>query len=357
MQNVSVEPHERAVHCEAGAVLERVQHAAAASGFVFPLDMGSKGSATVGGAAATNAGGIHVVRYGTFRSNILGLRAVLANGDIIDRRSHLRKDNTGLDLKQLFIGSEGVLGCITDITVALHPAPSSVLTISMRCATVKSIQEALGRLASACGPCLGAFEVMDREGLNQTGTPADAEYTVVSDVYGYGATSVDDLLKIVADSGVDAEVADSETKRRRLWATREELPVRLAKLGDIHKFDLSLDTTHFYDVVEVARRELERAGARDDVVVTGYGHFGDGNVHLNIVDKARRHKALITDRIATAVYDFTVGISGSISAEHGIGVEKKAVFHRSARSENLALMRAVKGVCDPLNLMNPGAML
>jgi D-2-hydroxyglutarate dehydrogenase len=358
LNSIAVNTAEQVVICGAGCILQEAQRAAAQEGLVFPLDMGSKGTCTVGGNAATNAGGIHVIRYGSFRSNIVGLEAVLANGDVIDELRTLRKDNTGYDLKQLMIGSEGTLGVITRCAVALHPQPHSTTTLKCSIRNVDDLLHTFEVISKLLGPALGAFEVMDAEGLRSTGCSHDeTSFTAVVDVLHYGCQH--DVLPLLASSlreSVEAEVAQNGMRQREMWSTREDLPVRLAALGPIYKFDLSLARRNFFGVVDVARR-CARVHNVDDIVITGYGHFGDGNVHLNVVDPTKLHTDFICTTLTNTIYEFVVHHNGSISAEHGIGHEKKKTFLKTTSPETLQLMRLLKHVCDPNNILNPGAIL
>jgi D-2-hydroxyglutarate dehydrogenase len=353
---------EQTMLCDAGVILESAQNLAEQQGFSFPLDMGSKGSCTVGGNAATNAGGIHVVRFGSFRSNILGLTAVLPDGQVLTMNKSLRKDNTGYDLKQLLIGSEGTLGLITSLTVALHPLPSNRTTLKLLLPSAACVERAFAVSKRCFGPSLGAFEVMDAAGLDAVSTgdvqKCRASFTVILDVLEFGQQlPADAALEAFASqvsSDTDVSVATTPSQQARLWEIREGLPVKLAGAGRIYKYDLSFSRSDFFTVVYEARVMLQ---ACEGVVVTGYGHFGDGNVHLNIVDTTKQHHDFIVGAVTDFIYNRTAQLQGSISAEHGIGWEKKPYFLASAPPHEIEMMRSVKRSFDTNGIMNPGVLL
>eukprot|EP00672_Neobodo_designis_P004929 CAMPEP_0174856640 /NCGR_PEP_ID=MMETSP1114-20130205/36144_1 /TAXON_ID=312471 /ORGANISM="Neobodo designis, Strain CCAP 1951/1" /LENGTH=444 /DNA_ID=CAMNT_0016091445 /DNA_START=24 /DNA_END=1354 /DNA_ORIENTATION=- len=354
LQDCAIDVSEQSMLCGAGLTLAHAQDSAAASGFSFPLDMGSKHSCTVGGNAATNAGGIHVVRFGSFRSNILAATAVLSCGSVVKAGNGLRKDNTGYDLKQLWVGSEGTLGVITDVAVALHPKATGRTTLRVQLADLREVDTLFSVARATFGPLLGAFEVIDAAGLGACGALEDDSVAVVAivDVLEFADAPVHSQLEqfsATVPPNFDVRVAESGESQRRLWELRETLPVKLASMGPIYKFDLSFQREHFFDIVPKVREMVPPS-----VLVTGYGHFGDGNVHLNIVDRAGTQDAHIRGPVTDFIYSRTATLRGSISAEHGIGVEKKAAFHSLCQPQQLEMMRQIKQCFDPTGTMNPG---
>ncbi|ABM94382.1 FAD-binding oxidoreductase [Methylibium petroleiphilum] len=359
---------------EAGCVLQAVQEAAAAQSLLFPLSLAAEGSCTIGGNLATNAGGTQVLRYGNARELCLGLEVVTAAGEIWDGLSGLRKDNTGYDLRDLYIGSEGTLGVITAATLKLHPQPAARCTALAACATLADAVALLQRAQARLGAGLTGFEVMGRFALSlvEKHFPAlprplaPSPWTVLleqSDIEdeAHARGLFEGLLESALEAGtiVDAAVAESVQQSRQLWHLRESIPLAQAEEGLNIKHDIALPVSRIPDFVVTTDALLQAAvpGAR----LVNFGHLGDGNLHYNVqapegIDAAaflRGHEPAV-NRI---VYDAVQAHGGSISAEHGIGALKREELQHYESPVALALMRSIKQALDPQGLMNPGRLL
>jgi FAD/FMN-containing dehydrogenase len=359
---------------EAGCVLQEVQQAARQRGRLFPLSLAAEGSATIGGNLATNAGGVQVLRYGNARDLTLGLEVVLASGEVWDGLRGLRKDNTGYDLKHLFIGAEGTLGVITAATLKLYPLPAAQMTALAAAPSLAAATRLLERARAATGAALTAFEVMGAitlqhavETLPMLRMPlplAQPWYALLelSDAEGeQHATAVfERVLAEALDAGeiVDAAVARSIAEARALWQLREGIPEAHARRGGNVKHDISLPVSCIAEFVESTNAALRGRFAWIEPIV--FGHLGDGNLHYNMgtvagtpVDVAFAHEKAINDVVNDAVH----ARGGSISAEHGLGQLKREAITRYKSALELELMRRIKGALDPLGLMNPGKVI
>ena len=353
---------------QAGVVLAAAQAAAAAHQRYLPLAMGSQGSCQIGGNLATNAGGLTVLKYGTARDLTLGLQVVLPNGQVLDQLSSLRKDNTGYDLKQLFIGAEGTLGIITAAVLKLYPAASR------RCAWL-SIADATGALAlltalrEASRDGVTSFEYMSgealallAEALPELVLPFPAAHQVLVEMLsGAGEELLEQALLSAQERGLlsDVVVAQSDRQARQLWRLRESIPAAEKLLGGSVKHDVSVPLSDVADYIVQARAAVRARWPRARLSV--YGHVGDGNVHFNVLappgDDAEVFKASEGDAISAELHDLAHAMGGSFSAEHGVGVLKRAMLAHYADPVALGLMRQLKSTLDPLNLMNPGKLL
>ena len=360
---------------EAGCMLQTLQETAEKAGFLFPLSLAAEGSCTIGGNLATNAGGTQVVRYGNARDLCLGLEVVTAQGDIWHGLSGLRKDNTGYDLRNLLIGSEGTLGIITAATLKLYPLPAAQLTAW---AAVPSMTQAVALLGLAhkhLGAGLTGFEVMGQFALSLVakhfaqqrvplwqGTPfcvliENSDHESES----HARAQFESLLEMALEQGcvTDAVVAENLAQARQLWHIRESIPLAQAEEGVNIKHDISIAVSRIPEFVEVTDALLTTA--LPGVRLVSFGHLGDGNLHYNVQAPAdgdaaaflRDHEASVN----TLVYDSVARFEGSISAEHGVGSLKldKLEHHKSPVA--LGMMRAIKQALDPHNLMNPGRVL
>jgi FAD/FMN-containing dehydrogenase len=359
---------------EAGCVLQRVQEAASEQGRLFPLSLAAEGSATIGGNLATNAGGVQVLRYGNARDLTLGLQVVLASGEVWDGLRGLRKDNTGYDLKHLFIGAEGTLGVITAATLKLYPLPAARMTALAALPSLEAATRLLERARAAAGAALTAFEVMGRitlqhavEMLPALRMPlplAQPWYALLelSDTESeqHAAAVFERVLAEALDAGdiVDAAVASSIAEARALWALREGIPEAHAKRGGNVKHDISLPVSCIAEFVESTNAALRRRFAWIEPIV--FGHLGDGNLHYNMgtvagtpIEVAFEHEQRINEVVNDAVH----ARGGSISAEHGLGQLKREAITRYKSALELELMRRIKGALDPLALMNPGKVI
>ncbi len=362
---------------EAGAILQNVQGAAEQAGLLFPLSLAAEGSCTIGGNLATNAGGTQVLRYGNARDLCLGLEVVTPQGEIWDGLKGLRKDNTGYDLRDLFIGSEGTLGIITAATMKLFPQPAASLTAW---AAVPSMEHAVQLLALAhrhLGAGLTGFEVMGRFALSlvnrhmpQLRVPfmdqAGLPYAVLlensdSESEDHARARFEALLETAFDAGCvsDAVVAENLAQAHQLWHIRESIPLAQAEEGLNIKHDISVPISRIPAFVEYADALLQReiAGVR----LVNFGHLGDGNLHYNVQAPAEGDaKAFLRDeeaRVNDLVYEAVAKFGGSFSAEHGVGALKVDKLQQYQSPVALAMMRAVKGALDPRGLMNPQCLL
>ena len=363
------------VTVEAGCVLQTLQEACEAAGFLLPLSLAAEGSCTIGGNLATNAGGTQVVRYGNTRELCLGLEVVTAQGEIWNGLSGLRKDNTGYDLRHLFIGSEGTLGVITAATMKLYPLPRASLTAFAAVPSLDAAVELLGLAHQHLSAGLTGFEVMGQFALSlvvkhfpQQRVPfwQDTPYCVVlensnHDSEEHARTQFENLLEAAMEAGcvVDAVVADSLAQARALWHIRESIPLAQAQEGLNIKHDISIAVSRIPAFVTETDAALAQAfpGAR----LVNYGHLGDGNLHYNVQAPADTDaEAFLRDQekpINTLVYSAVDRYHGSISAEHGIGSLKREKLQQHKSPVALTLMRQIKTALDPHNTMNPGRVL
>jgi FAD/FMN-containing dehydrogenase len=351
---------------EAGVPLETVQRAADDAGFLFALDLGARGSARIGGVAATNAGGNRVLRFGMMRDHVLGMEVVLADGTIVTTLNKMMKNNAGYDLKHLFIGSEGTLGIITRLVLRLHPKPRSVATAFCGLMKFDDVVNFLSRARTELGGTLVAFEVMwpefYRTAIEEAGRrpPLPQAFTCYVLIEAMGADPKRDPERFAAfmeqalDDGIlaNAVIAQSEAERGELWHIRDASSEFARALGVSAGFDVSVPVGDIGRFVEDVAARLVAAfpGLRPAI----FGHLADGNVHVemrDIPDEAARHE------IEDIVYGATRDWSGSISAEHGIGLIKKPYLAHSRTPEEIALMRKLKAALDPGNLLNPDKIL
>ena len=359
---------------EAGCVLQAAQEAAAAHGLLLALSLAAEGSCTIGGNLATNAGGTQVLRYGNAREQCLGLEVVTAQGELWSGLSGLRKDNTGYDLRDLFVGSEGTLGVITAATLKLVPQPAARVTAMASLASLESavalLHLALGRL----GPGLTGFEVMNqlsldlvRRHFSQLTQPLPAALWSVlleqsdSESHDHAAQQFEALLEAALEQGLiaNAAVASSLEQSKTMWQLRESIPLAQALEGPNIKHDIALPISSIAEFVATTDAKLQQAFPSSRLV--NFGHLGDGNLHYNVqapvgiapADFLRGHEAAVN----AIVYDAVSERGGSISAEHGIGALKRDELVKRKSPVALGLMRAIKQALDPHNLMNPGRML
>jgi FAD/FMN-containing dehydrogenase len=354
---------------EAGVVLAHVQQAAADSDRLFPLSLASEGSATIGGLVSTNAGGVHVLRYGMMRDLVLGLEVVLADGRVLGGLKALRKDNTGYDLKQLFIGAEGTLGLVTAASLKLFPRPRAHLVGLASVADANRALELLHRLKAATG-AVAAFEIMNRLSVDLVvkniadrrdplpGAPMMAlvEFEAASEI-GF-RDAIENAFADAQDANVCANVliAENASQARDFWRIREDISAGHRPEGAQVNHDVSVPVSQTPAFLDAANAAVERCcpGAR----IVAFGHMGDGNFHYTVMqgegmDGARfPHEAL-----TQTVYEVATQLNGSISAEHGIGVVRKDDLLRYKDAMSIALMRAVKRALDPNNVMNPRVLI
>ena len=359
---------------DAGCILQNVQTAALDQHRLFPLSLAAEGSCTIGGNLATNAGGTAVLRYGNTRDLCLGLEVVTAQGDIWDGLRGLRKDNTGLDLRDLYIGAEGTLGIITAAVLKLFPLPKARLTSLVALQTPRAALDLLILAQEHCGPNLTAFELMSDfclqlvakhfPQLRQPFSKASAQYVLLELSDNESVAHAEALLErlvsaaLEADVIQDAVVASSIAQSRSLWSLREHVPLAQAEEGKNIKHDVSVPISCIADFIDVTDAALAQSfpGCR---MVT-FGHLGDGNLHYNVSPSVGDPgDALIIrqDAINRIVHDSVHHFGGSISAEHGVGAQKRAEIRRYKSPVEMQLMERIKAALDPNNLMNPGKVL
>ena len=366
-----IDPLNNTITAEAGCVLASIQEAARAAGRLFPLSLGAEGSCQIGGNLSTNAGGVNVLRYGNAREQVLGLEVVLADGRTWNGLRGLRKDNTGYDLKQLFLGAEGTLGIITAAVLKLHPRPDATATAWIAVESPRAAVELLAKLRTQLGDRLTAFELISRfcvetvlARVSGTRDPLGAPHPwyVLADVADAGASaalaaSVERALADCAETGAlrNAALAASESQAAALWRLREAIPE--AQFRNV-KHDVSIPVSQVPTFIDLASQALERAFP--GVAIYAFGHIGDGNIHYNVgMSDPAANEALMRRRTAVndIVYDVVASLNGSISAEHGLGQLKREEIRRHKDPLELELMRALKRVLDPGGIMNPGKVV
>jgi FAD/FMN-containing dehydrogenase len=359
---------------DAGCTLQQVQEAAAAADRLFPLSLAAEGSATIGGNLSTNAGGVQVLRYGNARDLCLGLEVVLPDGRIWHGLRGLRKDNTGYDLKHLFIGAEGTLGLITAAVLKLYPRPHQVATAWVAVADPAAAVELLSRLRGAVGDRVTAFELIGRQGLDLVlkhipnsreplaGRPQWQVLVELSDAAaGDGLYALlEQFLSKAVDAGLvtDAAIGQSEAQAAAMWRLRESIAEAQKIEGLSIKHDVSLPVSRIAEFVSRADAALAQTFPRVRIVC--FGHLGDGNLHYNpsIPEKGSNAEFMAASpSVNRIVYDIVGELGGSISAEHGLGQLKREEIKRYKSGVEMELMRAVKQAIDPRGLMNPGKVV
>nr|WP_144827017.1 FAD-binding oxidoreductase [Cupriavidus gilardii] len=369
-----IDPLNNTITVEAGVILQQLQQAASEHDRLFPLSLAAEGSCTIGGNLSTNAGGTAVLRYGNARELCLGLEVVTPHGEVWDGLRGLRKDNTGYDLRDLFIGAEGTLGIITAAVMKLYPAPRARVTAL---AAVQSPRAALSLLSLAqqyAGPALTGFELMSALCLTlvtrhfpQLRYPFAAPYPQAvllelsdSESEAHGRATFEAMMEAAFEAGIvaDAVVAESVQQSRALWNLREHIPLAQVEEGKNIKHDIAVPISRVADFIEATDARLQQAfpGCR---MVT-FGHLGDGNLHYNVSPpEGVDHDAFLAnqDAVNRIVHDSVHRFGGSISAEHGLGQLKREENRRYKSDVELGMMRAIKTALDPQALMNPGKVV
>ncbi|KAF4585603.1 D-lactate dehydrogenase 2 [Ophiocordyceps camponoti-floridani] len=371
---------------DAGVLLETADSYLAERGFIFPLDLGAKGSCQVGGNVATNAGGLRLLRYGSLHGSVLGMEAVMPDGTILDDLCTLRKNNTGYDIKQLLIGSEGTLGIITKLAVQCPPRPAAVNVAYLGLGSFTAARRAFREARSRLSEILSAFELMDRRSQQVVRAVRGADFrrpleddelpfyclieTSGSDA-AHDYEKLERFLEFVLSEGIvaDGVVAQDATQAKALWNWREAIPECVGHWGGVYKYDVSIPMTDMYSLVEDVRARLIQqklmapessqssspSSSSQDAftvqAVIGYGHMGDANLHLNVA--VRQYDRRVEEALEPFVYEWIGARRGSISAEHGLGLAKRD-FIRYSRSETMVmLMKKIKELYDPKGIMNP----
>ena len=358
------------ITAQAGATLQAVQDAAEEAGLFYAVDFGARGTATIGGSISTNAGGIRVLRYGMTRAQVLGLEAVLADGTVLSDMSGIVKNNTGMDLKQLFIGSEGSLGVVTRAVLKLHPKPPVTTTAWLALSSDDAMTQLLAAARGRFGSALGAFEAMwpdylDTVARRMPGFPipiaSSGGPAIILELLGDDAAADRDKLETFLgeafEAGLVANAIFAETldQARRLWAVRDEVPAEYpAVFKALVAFDVSVPVIRMSEAVQSLRSDLIEKVADADRLI--YGHMGDDNLHLVLgfqdkVDAPRKQA------IETLVYGLVGKLGGSVSAEHGIGRLKRPWLAHTRTQQEIATMRRLKAALDPRGILNPGRVL
>uniref|UniRef100_A0A7S2J429 FAD-binding PCMH-type domain-containing protein n=1 Tax=Zooxanthella nutricula TaxID=1333877 RepID=A0A7S2J429_9DINO len=364
---IDIDDYTGIMTCEAGCVLEQVDAKLAEKGLRMPLDLGAKGSCQLGGNVATNAGGLRLLRYGSLHGTVIGAEFVLADGTIVDTLSKMRKDNTGSYLRQLVIGSEGTLGLITKLAIACPPLPKSENVAFLACSSFAAVLNLFKEAKANLGEILSAYEFLDSECVSVLGkwtgvsSPLESEapFYVLIETAGSDAAHDEEklhrFLEQTMENGLvdDGTVASEPSKIRAIWDVRERITEALKHDGYVYKYDISLPLPKLYDVVEDTRKRFQG----DDGVtrVVGFGHMGDGNLHLNITGP--EYKKDVMDSLEPWLWEWTSNVRGSISAEHGIGFKKRDVIGFSKTAEAVELMATLKKTMDPQGILNPYKMV
>jgi FAD/FMN-containing dehydrogenase len=365
-----VDPHDYSITVEAGCILANVQAAAAKEGRFFPLSLGAEGTCQIGGNLSTNAGGINVLRYGTARQQALGLEVVLADGQVWDGLRTVRKDTAGYDLKQLFLGSEGTLGVITAAALRLWPQPAELATLLAAVESPQRAVELLARLREVFGDTVQAFELISglclelvERNVPEAAVKVDGDHRwyVLADVETRGDSELMEqtmLAEFEAERVLDVVVAKNASEAEQFWRMRHSLSEAQNPEGSALKHDVSVPTGRIADFVEKGAGLVETMapGAR----VVAFGHVGDGNLHYDVLQPRSADGAAFLETgstLTTALYDLAVALGGSFSAEHGVGLFKKAHLERYRGGAEIELMRALKKTLDPANTLNPGKVI
>lgn len=369
----SFDPVSGILKCDAGLILENADNYLAENGYIFPLDLGAKGSCHVGGVVATNAGGLRFLRYGSLHGSVLGLEAVLPDGTIYSSMDALRKDNTGYDLKQLLIGSEGTLGVITGVSILCPARPTATNIAFLAVSSYEAVQKVFVGARRELSEILSAFEFMDGKSQTLTARYLKADHPIESGQYPFyvlietsGSNRDHDMEKLetflgnameeeLVDDGI---IAQDETQLRSLWSWRESIPEASALAGGVYKYDVSIPLADLYGLVEDASKKLNEAGLVDIdddskpvVEAIGYGHIGDGNLHLNVC--VREYNKKIEGVLEPFVYEWIQEKKGSISAEHGLGFQKKNYIGYSKSDLEIKMIKDIKNHYDPNGILNP----
>jgi FAD/FMN-containing dehydrogenase len=366
-----VSPEENLMIAEAGVVLATAQLAASDVYRLLPLSLAAEGSCTIGGNISTNAGGVHVLRYGMMRDLVLGLEVVLANGNVLNLMNGLRKDNTGYDLKQLFVGAEGTLGVITAAMLKLVPLPSSYVTAIASLSNVAAALAILNDLQGATGGQVSAFELIQRRALDLvlheipgTANPlaGQFEWALLIEVSNSAALNATEATELILSQAIergtiaDAVFAKTLRERESLWRLRETIPEAQRKRGISISNDISLPLARLAVFIDLAEAEVRKL--LPQALCITFGHAGDGNLHFAILAPGYETilMALRSD-IEAAVQECVWRLDGSVSAEHGIGIARREAMRRQKSHQELETMAALKRALDPNNILNPGKLL
>jgi FAD/FMN-containing dehydrogenase len=370
----ALDPVNRTITVDAGCILHDIQQAAAAEALLFPLSLAAEGSCTIGGNLSTNAGGTAVLRYGNTRELCLGLEVVTAQGEVWDGLRCLRKDNTGYDVRDLFVGAEGTLGVITGAVMKLFPQPRAALTALVALRSPQRALELLTLMQDACGAGLTGFELMSDFCLRLVADHYPAlprpfaerhpQYVLLelssNESAQHAAGLLETAIARALERGIadDAVLASSIAQSQGLWQLREHIPLAQARAGKNIKHDVSLPISRIAEFI--ASTDAALLDAFPGIQLVTFGHLGDGNLHYNVAPpEGVPHDDFLANQeaINRIVHDKVAAFGGSISAEHGIGALKRVELTRYKSEVELNMMRAIKAALDPLGIMNPGKIL
>lgn len=354
--------------CEAGCVLEDLENHVAPMGLMMPLDLGAKGSCLIGGCVSTNAGGVRLLRYGNLHGNVLGLEAVKANGEVVDALNTLKKNNTGYHLKHMFIGSEGTLGVVTKVAIQCPPLPNAVNVAFLGLSDFDKVLKTFALAKQELGEILSSFEMMDQLSLdvsiNNLGmrsplsSPKGHNFYLLIETSGSQNSHDEEKLANFVEKALgeniveDGTLASEPAKIRTMWELRERISEGVLREGYVFKYDISLPLPQFYSVVEILRERL-----RDDRIIriSGYGHLGDGNIHVQI--SIPKYIPEVAAQLEPFIFEYVAKLRGSVSAEHGIGFKKTQYLRMSRSPSEIELMHKIKQLMDPNNILNPYKVL
>ncbi len=385
----SIDPVNNSIVVEAGCILANVQRAAEEVDRFFPLSLGAEGSCQIGGNLSTNAGGVNVLRYGMTRDLVLGLEVVLADGRVLNKLTALRKDNTGYDLRHLFIGAEGTLGVISAACLKLFSAPKSIATAFVAIPDVNAAIKLLTKLRSSSGDLISSLELIPHIGLElvlkhieNTRAPLviPSPWYVLCEITSAQVTEplvqrLEEILTAALENGLisDAAIAQNERERQDFWRIRKHIPEAQRHEGHSIKHDISVPINYLPSFVEQASAWV--AQNVPEALLVCYGHVGDGNLHFNINERRENNQRKGTNQntlannltkdylvayeanIQRAIHDFVSSYNGSFSAEHGIGKLKVDELEHYTETAELGMMRSIKKIFDPKGIMNPGKVL
>ncbi len=361
-------PISMTIRCEAGVTTQKIQEVAKDAGFFFALDLAAKGSSQIGGNISTNAGGLKLIRYGGCREQVLGLEVVLGNGEILDLNSDLKKNNTGYDLKYLFIGAEGTLGVVTKATLKLSHTPQDMQIACLGVKSFNQILKVLERFNEQATP-VTAFEFFSDKALKAVLSHQKTFRSPFSETYPFYVLieyeklltgKIKDMMEFLGslieeDIASDAVISHSDAEFKALWALRENISESVNVIGHVYKNDISVSIHKLAAFVGELERELAIAPKEIDLIL--FGHIGDGNLHLNYIGPSSLDKAefkKLAKSFEQRVFELLKCYKGSISAEHGIGLVKKHDLHFSRSEEEILWMKKIKTLFDPKGILNPG---
>jgi FAD/FMN-containing dehydrogenase len=369
-----VDPISMSISVDAGAILKNVQHAAATAGLLLPLSLGAEGSCRIGGNIGTNAGGLSVVRYGMTRDLLLGIEAVLSDGTVVSDMCKLRKNNTGYDIKQCFVGSEGTLGIVTGAVLRLAPLPIRRATAWLKLATGAPLAELLALVRRESAELLTTFEFMTARSIalateamtNPPSVRAGSGGTVLAEIASSSRhLDLDELMEAVLAEAIesgrieDAFLAQSGSQRTAMWEVRETIPEGEKRRNGSVKHDISVPLSSIQRFLDLAGSQVRSYDA--DLELSVYGHVGDGNLHYNVLVPPDVDRIEFTNRIESGLslqlYDTAAALGGTFSAEHGVGRFKKHLLERYGDVGRIAAMRRIKTAFDPSDIMNAGAVV